>query len=161
MRAVLASLAQRGYPSGMTLTTRMTLATGSSCSRRSLDTAPILTPSLVVAWLWIGLMCLLLLDLRARAEVAWSGELVLVWAFFELWLEPVIAGLSNESVFLAVNPLLVVLLWVMSRSDHTGPRASLRRLTYIGSSLLLLLLQWAFAALRGALPDWTVTRFPG
>ena len=122
-------------------------------------------PALVVSWLWIGVACLLLLDVRARLFAAHANELLLLWAFEDFWRAPVLIGLSNERALLLVNPLFVVLLWAASRAPVPGGRLAtrgltLRRFAHLGTALVLLALHHAFASVAQALPQWTVSPLP-
>ena len=125
--------------------------------RCDLETA-LYSPSLLVSWLWIGIVCLVLLDLRARLY-ATHTELVFLWAFEDLWTSPVLAGLSNEQCLVLLNPLFVVLLWGAWRAETTSwmrAAGAIRRFTYFATSLVLLALQWALVSVERGLPGWSV-----
>jgi len=122
----------------------------------------LLTSSLVVCWLWLGLASLMLLYLRVQLPTI-GNELVFLWGWQELWLSPGGGGFSVKTAWLVINPMFVPLLWAKYRSIRArgGSVRPLVLISYLGTSFLLLLLQWALVSADDALPAWKVIQvFP-
>ena len=104
-----------------------------------------LSPVIVVAWLWSGLVILLLLYLQTVLSQPSPDEAVRISALRELWLGPTPLGLPLRHVVKVVNVLFIVFLWLRFRSSsRRRERTGLfDRLLYLGTAALLLAVEWA------------------
>lgn len=104
-----------------------------------------LSPAIIVAWLWSGLLILLLVYLRTLLSYPSAEDALRIRDFHEFWLGPTPVGLPLRHVVKVVNVLLIALLWIRFRTMRRipGPSRLTGRLLYLGTAVLILALEWA------------------
>jgi hypothetical protein len=103
-----------------------------------------LSPVIVAAWLWVGLIVLLLLYSSGLSAVAPAQHPARLEELRELWLGPTPVGLPVRHLIKVIDVLLVVLLWLQwtTLRSRRERRRWLHGLLYLGTACLLLALEW-------------------
>lgn len=128
--------------------------------RRSLAPPPVirgaLTPVIISAWLWSGMLTLFLLYSRSLLAASLATDPASLTGLSELWYKPVLFGLSIRYAIKVVNVLFIVLLWLRLRSSRWWRQRHRLgdHLLYLGTAALLLALEWACHLLGEAIPRW-------
>ncbi len=112
--------------------------------RRPPPGAGLLSPVVVVSWLWVGLVSLLLLYLRGLVLSPSAQPPGWIERLPDLWLGPTPWGLPVRHLIKLVNVLLALLLWLKwaSLRSRRERRGRARGLQYLGTAALLLALEW-------------------